>query len=118
MINTPQRFMKSHKILSHTEHGYVLRCNRCNSYRIAFGTSMMSVSLDEFESFLSEVRYHSDYFPHDGFHDQKIIHVALPAKNVCLILNYKELQNLSHMLAEVNLMQEVENILDNADEHH
>jgi hypothetical protein len=104
--------MKGHKILSHTENGYILRCRGCHSYRLAFGTSLMCLSQEEFNSFQSEIRYHSDYFPHEGFYDQKIIHIVLPCKNVCMILNYKELQQLSHMLAEVNLMQEIENILD------
>lgn len=105
--------MNSHKLLSHTENGYITRCNNCNNYRIAFGTTMLCVSVDEFNELKSEIQDQFDYFPHDGFHDQKIIQVMLPSQNVCMILNYMELEKLSDMLTEVHLIQEVETILIN-----
>jgi len=52
-----------------------------------------------------------DFFPHNGFHTQKIIQIPLPTTNSCLILSYKELRKLADMLTEVNLLEEAEALL-------
>ncbi len=106
--------MSNHKLLSHTENGYIVRCNNCMHYRIAFGTTMMCFSEDEFQEFQKEIQEQFDLFPHEGFLDQKIIQVLLPTQNVSMILNFKELEKLYSMLTEANLMQEVESILYNS----
>ncbi|HET6224803.1 MAG TPA: DUF6686 family protein [Bacteroidia bacterium] len=103
--------MNSHKLLSHTESGYIIRCNDCKKYRLAFGTTLVNLSANELKAFQEEVSDQILFFPHDGFYHQKIIHVPLPTSNSCLILNYTELLKLADMCTEVNLLEEVEHIL-------
>jgi hypothetical protein len=103
--------MSSHKLLSHTENGYIVRCNNCKQYRLAFGTTLINLSVVELKEFQQDVRDQILFFPHDGFHHQKIIQVSLPTSNSCLILNYTELLKLADMCTEASLLEEAEQIL-------
>ena len=103
--------MNHYKLLSHTENGYITRCNNCKLYRLAFGTTMIQLSKNELTELRQEVIIQLELYPHQGFHDQKIIQIPIPTPVSCLILNYTELTKLADMLTEVNLMEAVEAFL-------
>ena len=106
--------MSSQKLLSHTENGFIVRCNNCKHYRLAFGTTLVCFSDSELKEFKHEVKDQIEFFLHDGFHDQKIIQLPLPTDNACMILNYTELIKLADMFTEVCLLEEAETILQNS----
>lgn len=92
--------MCNYKNLASSEWGYVVRCNSCNHFHAAFGTSVLRLSNDEFLSFVDEVK--SKLELHEDIHNRKIKAIAIETahKNVGLIYTYNELQKFFSILAE------------------
>lgn len=82
--------------------GYVIRCNQCNNLQVLFDGTMLSISEDEFETFLVHVRHHAgkEMPPDPGI---KSIVLATPRQGVHLVLSAREFRLLQNMLEEADV---------------
>jgi hypothetical protein len=106
--------MCTYKILSHTDNGYIIRCNQCSHYQIGFGTSIICLSDEQYLEFRNGMQEQFDCYEHDGFPFQKTIQLSTFSKNSCMALTLHELKNLTTMVEEASLLMQVEHILANA----
>lgn len=103
--------MCSHKVLVHNTSGYVIRCNECESFQVAFGTIVFNLSTENYSCFCRQVRRHTQEGAAQDYPGQKRIHLQLPCKSVMIAVNHKELLQLENMLEESIFIQELNDIL-------
>lgn len=65
--------MCKHRILAHSDNGYIVLCKKCNHFQIAFGTTVISLTDIQYEEFKLQVEDQLQCFKNDGFPQQKII---------------------------------------------
>jgi hypothetical protein len=104
--------MCSHKVLVHNTSGYVIRCKACESFQVAFGTTVFNLSTENYQCFYNQVCRFSREGLAREYADQKRTHLQLPCKSVMLAVNHQELQQLETMLEESLVMNELEQLLD------
>lgn len=102
--------MCSYKILYHQSAGYVVKCNSCENYQIAFGTMVFTISTENITSLFGQV---------EKLHARKELHtcererfqVKLPCDSVIMALNKKELVQFYNMLDEAFTVEALKNLL-------
>jgi hypothetical protein len=107
--------MCSHKVLVHNTSGYVIRCNACESFQVAFGTIVFNLSTENYRCFYNQVRRFKQEGVAREYSGQKRTHLQLPCKSVMLAVNHQELLQLETMLEESLVMNELDQLLDT---HH
>jgi hypothetical protein len=103
--------MCRHKILAHNNHGYVIFCKGCGKYQLAFGTSLVTLSPEDFQRFCSHLSGLKKKTAITGFEHEKQIGVDIYSKHSMMVLNYQELQRLNALLDEANFTREIEFLL-------
>src|SRR4051812_25225386 len=106
--------MCSYKLLVHNKTGYILRCNGCAHYQVAFGTTLFSLDDDEFRPFCDHVSNLKMITVPNGFPEQKRIRVELPCcQSTMMVLNYRELAQFYNLVEEACIMEDVSLLLRN-----
>lgn len=85
-------------ILHHSTAGFVIYCEACQHFQVAYGTSFYKMSEDEFVSFCNEVYEMSAVASHCK--RVKNQWLTLPDPNSMMILNGAELHKLREILLE------------------
>lgn len=99
------------QVLEHTKFGYVARCNRCENLQLAFGTTSITLTEEQFHEFRETIRdYHLAY----SYKDQpeiKDIYIPTELPSISLVFSFKELGFLMEMLEQASLSLEVHKVL-------
>ncbi|MBO9617410.1 MAG: hypothetical protein J7539_00125 [Niabella sp.] len=96
--------MCSFRTLYYGEEGYLIVCDECRHFQLAFQTSLFTLTAGDLKILHSLVKQHREY--HDGAPGsfQKNIYIPTPLEGYGMILDIKELQLLFELLetAEIN----------------
>lgn len=86
--------MCDYKVLAHNSDGYIILCNSCGHYQLAFGTTAVTFEPEQFNKFCLEVNVLTDSSACDGFEKQKRIPLNICCNHSMMILSYSELKKL------------------------
>lgn len=84
--------MCNYNNLVHTEHGYVVKCSSCGHLHVAFGTTILRFTHDEFLTFVQEAELKLKANKNTWSKGAKSIQIETANKNIALIYSYKELK--------------------------
>lgn len=91
--------MCSYKVLFHRSTGYVVKCNSCSHYQVAFGTMVFTISTANMtEMFAQVTKLSSRKDSCSGHHER--FQVKLPCDSVIMALTPEELKQYHDMLEE------------------
>jgi hypothetical protein len=105
--------MCKHKILAYSQNGYIVLCNKCNQYRIAFGTTLICLSKKQYELFKMNVKEQLESYRQDGFPEHKNIRLPTFSQNVQIVVNYLELEKIAELICDANATLEIEELIYN-----
>jgi hypothetical protein len=105
--------MCNYQTLYHGNTGYVIRCQQCKGLQLAFGTTVISFNLEEFECFTKMVTRLADDHKYES-ENEKAICLPLPADHVMMLLTPREITSLARMTAEVQALLTTYEILESA----
>lgn len=103
--------MCNYKTLFHSETGYAVKCRKCGHLQIAFGTTAMAFTIEQFDEFHKTVETMMEVHRHPAFPTQKSIQIPTAAKGLSLMYTPNELQQLSKMLQAVHEKLGIEKLL-------
>lgn len=86
--------------VSKTEWGFVARCKHCRYYHVAFGTTILKFSEEQFLDFADNVLVEKKAFSDISNRTSKMITIETENKNMCLIYSYNEVERLCVLLIE------------------
>lgn len=102
-------------IMAHNENGYVVYCNECSHYQLAFGTMVMTVSAEQFQKFHGQLVLAKEESANDPFPHQKTIRMPVGATHIRMALSPGEAEQLLILFEETqatkifrNLMEEIQ----------
>lgn len=81
--------MCNYQKLACTEKGYVVKCEKCNCYSVAFGTSTLTLSEMHFRHF-AEIIKERISVQHSNEYPAKNVYIPSPADGFGLILTFRE----------------------------
>ena len=90
--------------LSFSEHGYVVRCQECGHYQLAFGTTMLTLSNEDFKTLhgIVQQKYLSvcknEACVHEYGAEAKSVVISTPFTGMCIVVTRKELNHLNSMM--------------------
>jgi hypothetical protein len=105
--------MCNYQTLYHGNAGYVIRCQQCKGIQLAFGTTVISFNLEEFECFKKMVTQLADDHIYSSEHEKSIC-VPLPVDHVMMLLTPVEIVTLAEMTSEVQALLQTYEILEAA----
>lgn len=105
--------MCNHKVLSHNRYGYIIKCSSCRHYQVAFGTTVLCLSEEQYRDLTSHMNDQHELYKHDGEDLRKIIHLPTYCEHAFMVLNVKELKRFLVLVKEADLMAEVQALLIN-----
>lgn len=101
--------MCNYKKLAFTEHGFVIECNSCGNYQIAFGTLNANLSPKEFIEFVkSTIRKEINKVTNCP---PKSIYLEIPSSNCKFILDENEFSLLKKLLSKALFSIDIERML-------
>lgn len=103
--------MCNHKVLSHSRHGYVIKCSGCKHYQVAFGTTVLCLSQEQYLDLTTHMKDQYELYKHDNKDMQKIIHLPTYCEHAFMVLNVKELKNFMVLTREADLISEVQSLI-------
>jgi hypothetical protein len=92
--------MCSYKTLHHSADGYVIKCNCCNKLQVAFGTTCMSYTEEQYRDYISLVDKYIENNKTAGCRDQKAITLPTVARSISLVYSLNELEKLRSLLID------------------
>lgn len=101
-----------YKPLVHSENGYIVQCEKCNSLHIAFGTSALTLSTHNSQLFFEQLLTLRDCTPCNGLPNQKRIKVDVFAGHILMILSLHELNIFISMFEEAEAKLQVDGFLE------
>lgn len=102
--------MCDYKILAHNEDGYIILCNNCNHYQLAFGTTAVTFDPANFKRFRRQLENFKPTDELKGFEKQKRISLDIFTSNSMMVLSYSEFLKLSGLINESAFNQEFEDL--------
>jgi hypothetical protein len=108
--------MKSEKmcdyhVLYQNEHGYVVRCKKCDCIKVAFGTTAISLTRQQLEDFAEVVNEYKEAVGIGLYPNHKAIAIPTTAKSIQLLYSAEDLQHLIEILNEALLSLAIEPLL-------
>ena len=104
--------MCRHNILVHNDHGYVVSCKGCGRYQVAFGTSLVTLELADYENFCSNVAALAQcHRKHKDVSVAKKIYIDIYSSHSLMVLNRRELYKLNALLDEAEFNRQTELLL-------
>jgi hypothetical protein len=104
-------YMCIYRILAKNKSGYVILCNECNHYQLAFGTTAVSFVKDDFRNFCDYILALNDSEASNSLNDKKLIKVDLSRESVMMILKHNELRSLYEIVCEAKFNIEMDDLL-------
>lgn len=100
--------MCRHNILAHTDHGYVVCCNGCGRYQLAFGTSLTTLAPEDYDRFCEQIAHLAKcQGACRDTENAKRIYVDLYSSHAMMVLNKKELKALGALLDEAEFTRQI-----------
>lgn len=90
--------MCRYKTLQQNEHGYVMRCNRCRHLHVAFGSTVLAFTQDQFYDFVQLIEEYRDLYGQAIHPDEKNIQVPTIVRTIMLVYSARELNDLAELL--------------------
>ncbi|MES2851215.1 MAG: DUF6686 family protein [Bacteroidota bacterium] len=84
------------------DDGYVVRCNKCGHYQVAFASSMLNLTVEDFKKIRSVVKQKNDQPDHYNNPTAKAIVVPTPSKGIYMLLTKNETTRLYEILEEAD----------------
>lgn len=103
--------MCNHRILAHSENGYIVQCKNCNHYQLAFGTSVICLSAKQYVKFKTVMSSQYEYWQYNGFPNQKNVELPTFSSNTQFVLTFNELEKFKELIEEAEVLLEVDRIL-------
>jgi hypothetical protein len=103
--------MCDYKVLAHNENGYIILCNSCNHYQIAFGTTAVTIEPENFKDFFKQITAIKNNTDCNGFEKQKRISLNIFSRFAMMVLTYSELIRLFELLDEAVFNKQMETII-------
>jgi hypothetical protein len=94
------------------EGGYIIQCSQCNSFRVCFGSTMLTLSENDYQAFFDLVCYKTETHVSMCEKQTKCIVLPTPCKAINIILNEIELQALYTMLQEADTEIKTQQLVD------
>lgn len=105
--------MCEHKVLSHNQNGYIIRCIECGHFQIGFGTTVIRFAPGQFARFKKNAELQYTLFQKDkDIPLRKDIDLPTFSDNVQIMLNYTELIKLWNLIEEASVMLQVEKLME------
>ncbi len=104
--------MCNYDILAHNEDGYLILCQSCRHYQLAFGTMTVTFEPFHFEQFCRQLNGIKNALDCDGFEKQKRYSLDIFCNNARMVLNYIELLKLNSLIGEATFNEEVDQLLE------
>lgn len=79
------------------DDGYVIQCKECMHFQVSFGTTMLTLSEEQYQTFVSIVAYKKQEVIPMQDSSCKCIVLPTPSNSVSIILSEKELNFLYNM---------------------
>lgn len=100
--------MCRHNILAHNEQGYVVSCNGCGRYQLAFGTSLTTLEPADYDRFCEQAAglAKSNRAGKEAENSKKIC-LDLYCHQAMMVLSAKELKLLNALLDEAEFSRQV-----------
>ncbi|MGJ7031091.1 DUF6686 family protein [Niabella hirudinis] len=100
--------MCNFKTLCYAPDGYLIVCNECRHFQLAFQTTLLTMTARDLQVFHTLVKENREYNPPETHTGRKNIYIPTPLEGHGIILNGKELEALYQLLetAEVNFKAE------------
>ncbi len=93
------------------DDGYVVRCNKCGHYQIAFASTMLNLADGDFKKLCSAVRQKNKEESHYSNPSAKAVVVPTPSNGMFMLLTKKEAQRLYEILEEADNEEKALNLL-------
>ncbi|MES2396088.1 MAG: DUF6686 family protein [Bacteroidota bacterium] len=103
--------MCDHKILDHSEHGYVIRCEKCKHLQIAFGTIAISLTEKQLYEFMQAIKEYFETYKYYECRTEKIIRIPTVNQSILLVYSLNELETLIHIIEKAHMSLEIEKLL-------
>ncbi len=102
--------MCDYKVLYQSEHGYVIRCNKCDCLKVVFGTTAISLTRKQMDEFTETIREYSEANTIDVYPNHKTIAIPTTAKSIQLLYSAEDLKKLLDLLEEAHLSIAIEQL--------
>lgn len=104
------------RILAQSKAGFINQCQECESIHLAFGTSLLRLSEDEFEEISSQIYYDVQHVNDRINPNSKSIQISHPSgSGFSLVLSKNELAQLNELVQEANILLTAYNLISNDD---
>lgn len=103
--------MCNYKVLHNNQHGYVVRCGNCGYVQVAFGTTLIALTLNQFTRFRKLVEDQEGIHRDEPCPNAKCIHMPTPARNMTLVYTIRELRQLQELLNQADACLQVERLM-------
>lgn len=103
--------MCSYKVLFHKSSGYVVKCNSCSHYQVAYGTMVFTISTENMRLMFNQVSNLNAQKSHTQESRNERFQVKMPSDSVIMALNSRELKQYFNMLEEAFAMEELKQML-------
>ena len=92
-------------------NGYVVNCERCNYFQVCFGTTMLTLSADDYQIFTFVVAQKKE--DHVAMQDPNVrcVVVPTPCNSIHFLITERELGQLHHMLQEVDSEMKAQHLI-------
>lgn len=104
--------MCNYKTLAHNEHGYVVLCNSCRHYQLAFGTTAVTFPPSDFTIFKRQLNYYCSKEQRNPAAPQKCITLDLYCRCAMMVLNHRELLTLHELVNQAAFTEGMETMLE------
>jgi len=88
--------------LYYGDDGYVLKCNKCGCYQIAYISTMLTLTQQNFQALCSLVQYKCGEADYCMAGNTKTVVLQTSADGICMLLTRLELLGLHEILQEAD----------------
>lgn len=104
--------MSQFQSLSFNEDGYVMRCTECNHFHVAFGSTLLTLSTEDFTVLRRLVKYKCSKRNYAIAEYAKSVVIPTPYEGQYLLLSEIEMRSFSRMLEEADDEARAQSLLD------
>lgn len=99
-------------IMAHNQNGYVVYCNECAHYQLAFGTMVMTVSAEQIQKLHRQLVLAREEAANDPFPHQKTIRMPVGAPHIRMALSADEAEQLLGLFEEAQATKAFRNLME------
>lgn len=100
------------RVLSQSKAGFINQCVECENIHLAFGTSLLSLRVEEYEEISSQIYYDVQHINDRINPNSKSIQISHPLRaEFSLVLSKNELLQLNELVQEANVLLSAYNLL-------